>query len=79
MEQAMLEQVSPKEAVTPWEAHAVAGFCQDLWTCRDPILEQSIPEGLYPMAGTLSGKVHEELQYVGRTHVEEVCEELHEE
>lgn len=48
-------------------------------TCREPTLEQSIPEGLYPMAGTLSGELPEELQYVGRTHVEKVCGELCEE
>jgi len=25
----------PKEAVTPWRAHAGVGSCQDLWTHRD--------------------------------------------
>jgi len=36
------------------------------------MLEQSVPEVLYPVAGTHAGAGHEELQAVGRTHVGEV-------
>lgn len=39
-----------------------------LVTLRGPKLEQAAPEGLYPVEGTHTGAVHEELQSVGRTH-----------
>jgi len=77
--------------VTPWGAHARAGFCQDpwreeptpeqacwqdLWPHGGPMLERPVPEGLYPVEGTHAEAVHEELQPMGRTHIGEVCGEL---
>jgi len=59
----------PKEVVSLWEAHAGAGFWQDLWTHGGPTLEPSVPEGLHPMEGTHAGAICEEVQPVGRTHV----------
>lgn len=31
--------------------------CQDLWPHRGPLLEQSVPKGLYPVVGTRAGAV----------------------
>lgn len=41
-----------------------------------PMLQQTIPEGVQPMEGTHAGADNEELQFVGRTHVGEVCGRL---
>ncbi|PKU43633.1 hypothetical protein llap_6066 [Limosa lapponica baueri] len=59
------------EPVDPWrEEVTLEQVCwQDLLAHEGPTLEQSIPEGLYPMEMTLAGAVWEELQPVGRTHV----------
>ena len=46
-----------------------------LWR-EEPMLEQSVPEGLHAMEGTHAGAVCEELQPAGRTHVGEVGGEL---
>ncbi|KAK4818137.1 hypothetical protein QYF61_006736 [Mycteria americana] len=51
-------------------------FWQDLWPHRELTLEQSVPEGLYPMERTHARAVHEELQPMGRTHTGEVHEGL---
>jgi len=39
---------------------------------EDPMVEQSIPEGLYLMERTRAGAVREELQLVGRNNIGEV-------
>jgi len=49
---------------------------EDVWPCRGPTLEQSVPEELHPVEGTHAGAVCEELQPVGKTHAGEVCEGL---
>lgn len=77
MEQVMLEQVGAQRKLSP-HSKPILQY-GSVRTCGPATLEKSIPEGVYPMAGTPSGVVHEELQYVGRTHVEEVCGELCEE
>jgi len=41
------------------------------------MLEQSVPEGLYPMERTHTGAVLEELQSVGKTHTEAACAGLY--
>jgi len=33
--------------VTPWEARAGAGSCQDLWTHERSMLEQPVPKALW--------------------------------
>lgn len=65
-----------KEAGTPWEA----GSCQDLWTggeekvcwqdlwsCEEHKLEQSVPDRLPPMGMTHTGEVHKRLSPAGGT------------
>lgn len=66
--------MSPNETVTPLEACAGAGLLGELVIPWALMLEQTIPEELYPMEETHTGAVHEELQSMGRTHTGEVCE-----
>jgi len=54
-------------------AHAGAGLLAGLICRRGPTLEQSVPEGLHPMARNHAGAVCEELQSMGSTHVGAVC------
>lgn len=56
--------------------HTEVGFLEEPVVCRGTTLEQSVLEGLYPMARSHAGAVSETLQPVGRTHVGEVNEEL---
>lgn len=76
----------PEGSCSPWRTHAGADSWQELQLWREahtgagflegpvahggPSLEQSIPEGLYPMERTHIRAVLEELQTAGRTHVE---------
>ncbi|GAB0187278.1 hypothetical protein GRJ2_001193100 [Grus japonensis] len=69
--QPALEQ-APGRTCDPMErgAHTGAGLLAGLVTLWGPTLEQSVPEGLHLMEETHAGAVHEELQPVGRTHIE---------
>ena len=58
------EEPTPEQGDTPQDGRDSMG---------KPTLEQSVPEGLQPAERTHTGAVHEELQHVGRTHVEEFC------
>lgn len=51
-------------------------FIQDLGAQWEPTLEQSVPEGLYPMERTHVGMLHEEWHSVGRIYVGKVYGEL---
>jgi len=71
------EQVDAWRKLWPRGEPALEQVCwQGLWPCGGPTLEQPVPDGLYPMGGTCAGAVCEELQPVGRTHIEELCGEL---
>lgn len=80
----------PDGCFNPWKAHKGVGFWQELCPVErtphrsgisgricDPMLEQSVPGGLYPVESTHAGTVLEELQTMGRTNVEEVNETLY--
>lgn len=60
--------------VAPWWVKPMLEqvYWQDLWPRGGPTLEQSVPEGPYPMEVTHTGAVHEELQPMQRTLVGEV-------
>jgi len=61
----MLEQ-DPVRSCGLWrEAHTTADFLTVTVTCQEPTLEQSIPDGLYPMEGIHVGAVFGELQHMG--------------
>ena len=64
--------------VDPWREEptleqAPSSACD---TIGEPILKQSVPEGLHPMEGTHTGATCEELQLVERTHVGKVSQGL---
>lgn len=61
-----------KEVVTSWRVRAGVGFWQEQWPVGRPLPDQSIPEGPYAMERIHTGTVLEELQQMGRTHVEAV-------
>ncbi|GAB0180894.1 AN1-type zinc finger protein 5-like [Grus japonensis] len=61
--------LQPMEDPTLEQVDAPKGGCGPI---GGPMLEQSVPEGLYPVEGTHAGAVGEELQPEGRTHVAEV-------
>ncbi|RMC15236.1 hypothetical protein DUI87_07421 [Hirundo rustica rustica] len=58
----------PKEAVIPWEACTGVGSWQGLW----PHAERSPCWSRFPGRTCDPGAAHEELQSMGRTHIEEV-------
>jgi len=57
-------------------AHVGADFLAGAVACGGPILEQFIPEGLYPVERIHTRAVLQELQPVGRIYFGEVHEAL---
>ncbi|OPJ73590.1 hypothetical protein AV530_005913 [Patagioenas fasciata monilis] len=68
-EEPALEQAPGRNFSPRREAGARAGFLAGPVAHGGPMLEQSVPEGLYPMERTHAGEVHKELQPMRRTHV----------
>ena len=50
------------------EAHEGAGFLAGPVACGGPMLEQPVPEGLYPVERIHSAAVCGELRPVGKSH-----------
>lgn len=61
------KEQTPIKICDPWKgAHTGTGLLAGLWPHGEPMLKQSVPEGLYPpMERTHDGAVLEDLQPVG--------------